>query len=443
MTEDIRKLMYRMSLPAIIGMSINGINAFVDALFVGQLIGEDALAAISLALPLTMITNGFTAMIGVGASSLLSIAIGSGDGEVQRKTFATLTTLSIVVSVFLTGLGVYFAQELIALMGGKGEVLVLGTVYYRIMMLGAFFRVFAVASNMLVRAEGKIKLAMIIVSTSLLLNMVLNPILIAGFNLGIAGAAWATVISTFLFAVASFLYFLLGKTSYPIDLWHFNLETRLLRPILAVGTSAMLLQIMFFVQQAFIFRTLAHYGTDRDIAFMGACYRIIILMVVPIFGFAQAFQPIVGINFGAGNRSRVRKAFRIFTRTSTVGILIIWILLMIFPETVLQLMLPDTDFTFQDIFNYRTLLFLIPAFPFFFISLTLFQSIGNATASTVLQLSRELGLYIPFILILPLFFGVPGVYMAGIPVNLIVSFIAYFMVRRQFNRWKLSPSYYR
>ena len=308
LTGDIWSIMVRLSLPAIIGMSINGINAFVDALFVGQFIGNDALAAISLAFPLTMIVNGVSSMIGIGSASLLSRAIGSQDLDVQQKSFGTMLMLSLIASIFLTVLGIYFAEDLIAFMGGKGKVLELGTQYYQIMIAGSFLRVFAVAGNMLIRAEGKLKEAMIFASLGAIFNIILNPVFILGLNMGIGGAAVATVVAMGGFALLNMFYFASGKVSYAIDLKRITLDLKMLRPILAVGVSAMMLQIMFFVQQAVVFKSLAYYGEDWDIAFMGACYRVIVLLVMPVFGFAQALQPVAGINFGAKLYDRVKKS---------------------------------------------------------------------------------------------------------------------------------------
>ncbi len=211
LTENIWRLMAKLSLPAIIAMSINSINTFVDALFVGQFIGQDALAAVSLVFPLTMITNGFSAMIGVGSSSLLSRAIGADDQEIQRKVFGTLTLLSIISAIILTSLGLYFARDLIAMMGGTGRILDLGTYYYQIMLLGTFFRIYSVALNMLIRAEGKIKEAMTYSIIVTLINIALNPLFIAYFGWGIAGAAGSTIVAMVLFTIMGLRYFLAGK----------------------------------------------------------------------------------------------------------------------------------------------------------------------------------------------------------------------------------------
>jgi len=436
LTENLWRLMLRMSFPAIIAMSVNAVNTFVDGLFVGQYIGQNALAAISLVLPLTMITNGFSALIGMGSSSLLSIAIGSEDVDIQKKIFGTLTLLSVIISAILTVLGYYYARELLALMGGTGEIQELGTIYYRVILIGSFFRIFAVAANVLIRAEGKVKEAMYYSIIATLINIVLNPLFIVYFEWGVAGAAWSTVVAMFIFTLFDLWYFLTKRTSYPIDLKTYSLEKKLLKPIFSVGVSAMMLQIMFFVQQVFVFRSLAHYGSDWDIAFMGACYRIFLIALVPGFGFAQAMQPIVGINYGAESYERVKKSFKIFTLSYTLFLLLTWGFIMLLPELTLSWMLPDATFTDADILNFRMMMFPMPLFPYFMMGTTLFQSIGSARAAGYAMVGRDILLYVPIVLILPIWFGVPGIYATTIPVNIIMSAIVWWMVRRQFRAWK-------
>ena len=182
LTEKIWKLVVKLSLPAIIAMSINSVNTFVDALFIGQYVGQDALAAVSLAFPLTMITNGLAAMIGIGASSLLSIAIGADIKEHQEKIFGLATLLTIFCSTVLIIFGLYYAEELIGLMGGTGEIQQMGADYYRILLYGAFFRIYGVVLNVLIRAEGKIKAAMIYSIIATLINIILNPLFIAYYG---------------------------------------------------------------------------------------------------------------------------------------------------------------------------------------------------------------------------------------------------------------------
>ncbi len=438
--DDIWKLLRQLSLPAIIGMSINGINAFFDGLFVGQLAGQDALAAVSLAFPLTFITGGFAAMIGIGGSSILSVAIGAKDLDRQAKVFGSVTTMALIFSSLLMALGIYFAPELIGMLGGEGDILEMGVTYYRITMVGAFFRIYSVDLNMLIRAEGKIKEAMSHSIAAALLNIVLNPIFISVFDLGVAGAAWATVISMGIFTLLGLIYFFRGKANYAVELKSYRLEKSMVSPILKIGISAMTLQIMFFVQQSVVFKMIDIYGGDWDIALMGASYRVLLLMLFPGFGFAMAMQPVVGINFGAQNLDRVKNAFKVFTLSSTLIIAFCWLLIMIFSKTVLSWMLPDANFTSTDILNFRMLISTLPLFPLFFMSTTMFQAIGKAKAAGILTIMRDLLLFVPAVIILPLFFGVNGTYYAGVPSNVVMLVVCIWMLWKLFKQWDIRPS---
>lgn len=434
-TASMWQLMLKLTPVAVLGMSINSINTFVDALFIGQFLGEKALAAIALAFPLAFLSNSFAAMLGVGGSSILSIAIGAKDEESQRKTFGHVVILSIIVSGVLTILGWVFAPQMIQAIGGAGEVLALATVYYRIFVLGSFFQIFGVALNMLIRAEGKIKEAMIMNCIALVANMIINPIFIGYLELGIAGAAYATIIANILLAGMTIWYFWSGRTSYEVDLEYYKLESKLTRPILSIGTSAMMLQVMFVVQQIVVFRVIAYYGDDWDIAFMGACYRILILMLVPGFGFASAMQPVSGINFGAKDYARVKEAFFKFSMGSTILTTLLMLFFEFYPTLTLSLMLPNAVFSPTDIFNFRIMM--APGFLFsvFFMGIILFQSIGEAKVAGIVMILREIVFYVPIVIALPMWYGLTGVYATPIIQNTITLCIAAYLVWRQFGKW--------
>lgn len=437
LNKSIYSLMIKFSLPAIIAMSINSLNTFVDALFIGQYVGQEALAAVSLAFPLTMLTNACAAMVSVGGSSLLSIAIGANQVDIQEKIFGSATVISVIVSLLLTTFGLFFAEELIQLMGGSGNLVVIGALYYRIMMIGAFVRIYGLVLNTLIRAEGKMNEAMTYLIAATILNIILNPIFIVVLGWGVEGAAWSTVLAMFLLTIAGLVYFLRGRASYRINFSYWSLEKYIVKPILSVGASAMMMQLMFLVQQIFVFRSIAHYGNDWHIAFMGACYRIMMFMVMPIFGFSQALQPIVGINFGAEQMTRVKEAFVLFAKVSTFMLFVFWVLELIFPTTILSWMLPDATFTATDISNFRIQMLSYIVFPFFLMGVTMFQSIGRARIAGFMLVARELAIFVPVVLILPLFFGVNGIYYSMLPVNLIVFIAAAWLIRTEFKKWTL------
>ena len=434
-TENMWRLMAKLTPVAVLAMSINSINTFVDALFIGQFLGEKALAAVSLAFPLAFLTNSFAAMLGVGGSSLLSIAIGAKDEETQRKMFGTIVLLSLIVSVPLTGFGWFFAEDMIAAIGGKGEILALGTEYYQALVLGAFFQVFAVPLSMLIRAEGKIKEAMNFGIISTVANMILNPIFIGYLDMGIAGAAYASILAMVLYSAIDIWYFATKRASYAVDLTWFKLEKKLTKPILAVGISAMMLQLMFVVQQIVTFKMIEKYGDDWDIAFMGACYRIMILMLVPGFGFSTAMQPVAGINFGANDYTRVIKSFWVFAIGCTILTTTLMIIVELFPAQILSLMLPDATFSEADIFNIR--IFMAPGFmfSFFFMGIILFQSIGDAKTAGIVMVLREIVFFIPIVIVLPIWMGITGIYATSIIQNFITLSIVVYLVYRVFKKW--------
>lgn len=434
-TENMWKLMLKLSPVAVIAMSINSINTFVDALFIGQFLGETALAAVSLAFPLAFITNGFAAMLGVGGSSLLSIAIGKKDYNTQSKIFGTIVTLSVIISVLLTVLGWIYADDLIAAIGGEGEILRLGSLYYRTLILGSFFQVFAVSLNMLIRAEGKLQAAMSMNIVATVANMILNPIFIAYLDMGVAGAAYATILSMVLFAALNIWYFTSDRASYQVNLKYFNLESSLVRPILSVGISAMMLQMMFVVQQVVVFKMIAIYGDDWDIAFMGACYRVLILMLVPGFGFSTAMQPVAGINYGAKDYVRVKKSFWVFAIGSTILTTTLLVIFELFPEAVLRLMLPEATFTAADIFHFRIMMAPGFLFSFFFMGIILYQSIGNAKVAGIVMVLRELVFFVPIVIVLPRWLDIAGIYGTPIIQNIITISIVIVLVYQTFTQW--------
>ncbi|MFK7947633.1 MAG: MATE family efflux transporter [Saprospiraceae bacterium] len=436
-TNSMWQLMLKLTPVAVLAMSVNSLNTFVDALFIGQFLGETALAAVSLAFPLSFLANSFAAMLGVGGSSMLSIAIGAKDTEKQKKIFGTIAVLAVIVSFFLSLFGWIFAEEMVRAIGGEGEVLILAVKYYRVLVLGSFFQIFAVSVNFLIRAEGKIKAAMRIAMVSMGINMVLNPLFIGYFELGIAGAAYATIIAMAIFVTLDIAYFVTGKASYAVDLTYFKLDKNFVKPILTVGISAMMLQLMFVVQQVVVFKTIAIYGDDWDIAFMGACYRIMILILVPGFGFSSAMQPVAGINFGAKDYNRVKKSFWIFAIGSTTLTSILLLICEIFPTAILSLMLPTATFTATDILNFRLMMSPGFVFSFFFMGIVLFQSIGNAKIAGIVMILRDIFFFIPFVILLPRWFGITGIYSATIFQNAIVILIAIYLIYQLFKKWDL------
>lgn len=404
------KLMFKLSIPSTLGILMFSLNNFLDALFAGQFIGETALAGIALALPLTGIAEGFSRLVGVGSGSVLSQAIGSGNIKTQSKIFGNLMVMGVAIAFAITTLGYSFGEKLIVFMGGSGEVASAGAAYFKTYILGSVFYILAGASSQIIKSEGKIRLSSIFDLIFVIVNIFLNFIFISVFHWGIQGIALATVIAMAVSTIVNLTYFLSGKSSIPVNPKKLAIAIDLLPAILSVGISALIYPVILLVQDFAIFNSISYYGTNNDIAFFGASLKVISLVLIPILGFAQALQPIIGINYGAKNYRRLKKAYLTFAIIGTILLILIWLPLQLSPKTFLGLILPGVNFTEDDVLNFRILSISTPILPLAYFSNTLFQSIGKGKTVLVVLLLRGIILNVPIVLFFSRILGVRGIY---------------------------------
>mgnify|MGYP002777872173 CR=1 FL=1 len=434
LTANPWRVMLRLSWAAVLGMVLFGLNAFIDAIYVGQLLGEQALAGVSLAVPLTQLQVGLGALVGTGASAVLSLAIGSRDLPTQRRLWGNVVLLSVLLALPATALTVAFAENLVGLMGGRGTLLAIGTDFFRTYSWGTLLAVFGLGGNMLIRGEGKLKESMLLAGIGLLANIALNPLFIRTFGWGVPGAALATVAANGLMSVGTVIFYATGRASFAIDLRRYRLDRAVAGPVLNIGLSGFILSAMSIVQALVVFGTLTRLGTARDVAFYGAASRILILTMTPAFGLMRALQPVVGINYGAGQFGRVREAYRVFTLTGLGLLGAFWLGMTVFSEETLSLMLPGTPFSAQDLRLFRVLILPVPVLALVFTGLTLFQSVGNAKAAGLLAIGRQLLLFVPAVWVAGRLVGVPGIYYAQTGVDLLVTGVCAGLVALEFSR---------
>ncbi|RCJ27423.1 MATE family efflux transporter [Nostoc sp. ATCC 43529] len=404
------KLMFKLSIPSTLGILMLSLNTFIDALFAGRFIGESALAGISLALPIIAIINGFAFCIGVGSASILSRAIGSGDVKTQSKIFANLIVISVAISLLITIIGYNFGEKLILLMGGTGEVALEGTKYFNTYILGSVFLILAEACSKLIKSEGEIKLTSIFDWVFVIVNIVLNYIFISIFHWGTQGIALATVMAMVVYSIANLGYFIVGKSSIPANLKKIVIAIDLIPAILSVGISELFYPFTILVQDFIVFNSISHYGTNTDIAFFGAAGKVISIVFIPIIGFSQALQPIIGMNYGAQNYGRIKKAYLTFAILGTLLLILIWLPLQLFPKTFLEILLPNVEFMNDDLLNFRILSILMPIWPLAYFSNTLFLSIGKGKTVLVVVLLKSIILTVPTVIFFSKIAGVRGIY---------------------------------
>ena len=432
LTGNMWKIMVNLSWPAIIAMVLYGLNSVLDAVFVGQFVGEAALAGVSVAYPLSQISVAFGSLIGVGAGSILSIALGSQDKKTQKRLLGNVNLMSLAATVVYMVLALIFSTQLIRVMGGKGEALVLGESYFRITILGSFFWVYGLAGNMIIRAEGKMKSAAVMMGIGLAVNAAANYILIAVLGLGVEGAAWGTNIGMLVYTLLGWLYFGKGYASFKSKLLSFRWDKDIATSILRLGMPSLIMSFMSLIQAVFVFNALSNYGTTADVAFYGVVYRVFTFLLTPIFGLMRALQPVIGINYGAKQYERVIRSYKIFAVAAMALTLPFWIVSMVSPGAVLGLMLTEQLFTGTQFQYFRIYMAILPILSIIFMAMTLFPSIDKGKPATIIGIARQLIFYVPVMLILPKMIGISGIYYGSFAIDVVIVLWTMIMVKREF-----------
>ena len=404
LTKSPKDLLFQLAIPGIIGMVVIGLYPFMDGIFAGWIIGDYAMSAISISMSLTIINGGVSALIGVGSASILSRAIGKGDKETTDKIFGNFCYWVILFSIVITILGLIFAPNFLDLVGAKGNIKELGVRYLRVVFLGSIFVNFAQAGNMTMRGEGAVKQSMIIMGVGAILNIILDPIFMKLMGeYAIEGAAIATVISQIVQAILTLRYF--SKKSAFVRIHKIPKSKDISSEMFSIGSSAMMMQILFAVQQTFLFKQAFAYGGDNWGILMAATMRLYMFSFIPLWGMSQGLQPVIGANFGAKQYQRVKDTMKIFMYGATILAAISWIPSMFFSEKLLSLFNVRSEIIEAGVMNFKLFYSTFILYGIMIMTLTFFQSIGDGKKASMIVMLRQLILFIPAILLLPKVFG--------------------------------------
>ncbi len=430
--ENLWKVCYKLSLPAIIAMILYGLNVIFDGVFVGRLVGETAFAGISIVYPLTQISLGLGSLVGVGAGSYLSILLGKNDKKTQGKLVGNANLISIIATVIMMAVGFLFLEPILRMLGAGGDVLNYAASYFRITLIGSIFWIIGLAYNMIVRAEGKMNTAAVMMGAGLIVNIISNYILMAIFHLGVAGAAWGTNIGMFVYALLFVIYCQRGKASFNANVFSISSDKEIIKEIISLGMPSLIMSIMGVIQGIIILRALNTYGTTLDITFYGAVFRIFNFSLTPIYGLMRALQPVAGINYGAEQYERSIKSFKIFSFAALVIMLPFWLVSMINPALVLGSMLPQVTFDAGYIFSFRIFMSIAPLLSVTMTAMTFWPSIKKAAPAMIIGLGRQLFLYIPLMILLPRIFGTQSIYVGSLAIDVFLSVVVVFMLAKNF-----------
>jgi putative MATE family efflux protein len=421
----INKLIANFSIPAIIGMMVMASYNVVDRIFVGRGVGTLAISGIAITFPVNIIVMAFGMLVGMGATSLISLKLGEKKKEDAEKILNYAFYLSIIVSLFLT-LGVYFAMDpLIVLFGGTGEVYNYADQFLRIFVWGIPFQFIAFALNATIRAQGDPKTALWTMMISGILNIILNPIFIMVFHLGVRGSALATLIAQLVGSIWVVAYFTSNRSFIKIRFRIPDIDFKIIKRMLSIGFSPFIMQIAGSMIIFIFNRSLLAYGGDTAVAAMAIGNSVVMLIMMPIFGLNQGIQPIIGFNYGAKQIHRVKetlgKGIFVATIICTVGFFAI----MLYATNIIGFFSSgDLNLVSMGAHGMKIYLLMLPLSGFQIVSWAYFQAVGKPKQSLMLTLLKQVLLIIPLLLILPYFYKLDGIWMAGPVADFISAIIA-------------------
>ena len=441
--EPIGKLLIRQAVPASIGILVMSLNILVDTIFVGNWIGSIAIAAINVVLPVSFFIAALGMAIGIGGSSIISRALGADHKEKALKTFGNQITLTLLVTISMVVLGLYFVDGLIPAFGGKGAIFDPAKIYYTIVLYGVPFLALCMMGNTVIRAEGNPKFAMIAMIIPSIGNLLLDYIFIYVFNWGMAGAAWATT-AGYLMCFAYIFYFFRSQNSELKITWsHFGLDRNILREIGGLGFVTLSRQAVTSITYLLMNNILFSLGGEPMVAVYAIIGRMLMFALFPVFGVTQGFLPIAGFNYGAQKYPRVKESINTAIKYAAIVATLVFVVLMIFPAEITSLFLSDKPN--MPALELATNAFVLehapPAMRWVFaatpiialqlIGAAYFQAVGKAIPALLLTLTRQGFFFIPLILILPNFLGELGVWISFPIADVLATLVTGFYLRKE------------
>lgn len=426
--KNIGRLLIKLSVPATIGMLVMSLYNVVDTIFIGQGVGTDGIGGVVLSFPIQMIVGALGQMIGIGGASLFSRSLGERNMEKARRTLGTVVVSVLVVGTGITVVGYIKLDEMLRLFGATDTLLPIAREYLSIVLAGVIFHTLAMALNNMARAEGKAKVAMTTMILSAVVNMILDAVFIFGFNMGIKGAALATLIAYISAAFFLIIFFQSGKSILHLQFKKINFDFPILREIVAVGAASFIRQTAMSFLVILLNRKLGMLGGDIAIAVFGVVMRLLMFIFTPIMGIAQGLQPVAGFNYGAKQFDRMRKSVVLATLASTCIAVSGTLLIILFPGKCLRIFSNDLELIKQGRIALRYIILAFPLVGFQVIGATLFQATGKALQNLILTLARQLLFLVPLVLILPNFFQLKGLWLAFPIADTLGFFLAVAMV---------------
>ena len=409
-SQSTGKLLLKFSLPAIVGLLVNALYTIIDSIFVGKGVGSLALAGVTVTVPIITIYMAFIMLVGMGATSIISIKLGENQPEEAETIMGNAFVLFLILGIGLTVFGLMFVEPILVFFGASPDILQYSIDYTRIILMGSTFLALGLGMNNFIRAEGNPKIAMFTMIIGAITNVVLDYIFIFIFNWGIKGAALATILSYLVNTIWVMRHFLLGNSTLKFKKENLKLNPVFIKSIFIVGFPTFALQVTQSIQQIVLNKSLGVYGGDTALAVIGIIMSITLFLVMPAMGIAQGAQPILGYNHGAKRYDRVKEVLKLSIVSATIIVSIGFFASKIWPVQLISLFNTNPDLIAMGVHGMDIFFKFLPLIAMQMITASYFQAVGKPKQATFLSLSRQVIIFIPLLIILPPKFGLNGIW---------------------------------
>ena len=422
--EKIWRLIIKYSVPAILAMMVTSLYNTVDRAFIGSMkdVGALAISGLGVTMPILTILGAFCVGLAVGGSTNIAIKLGEGNKEEAEKALGNTIAIELLVGIVMMSISIFFLEDILYIFGASNDTIKYSMDYISVIMYGTWFNLPGFAMNSAIRADGNPKFASKMMIIACLFNLILDPMFIFGFGMGIKGAALGTVICQLVICLWSGYYFTFGKSNLKLKLKNIKIESKIIKGILVIAITPFCMELASGFIHLITNKVLKVYGGDLAIGAMTAITSINLLFLMPVYGISQGMQTIIAYNYGAKQFERAKKALLIGIVAATIVLSFGIFAILLFPKLFIGIFTKDailTDLALNGIYIYSLTL---PAIGICILGTVYFQSIGSAKKSIVLSLLRQVIVFIPLILVVPKYFGLNGVWAAQ-PLADVVSMI--------------------
>ena len=434
-SEKIGKLLKQYALPAIIAQTAASLYNMVDSIFIGQGVGPLAISGLAVTFPLMNLSTAFGTLVGVGAYTMLSVLLGQKNYKAANKVLGNVVTLNTIIGLVFMAIALIFIDPILYFFGASENTLPYAKEYISIILVGNVITHLYFGLNAAMRSSGNPKKAMALTIFTVIFNTILDPIFIFVFDMGIAGAAWATVIAQTVAMILVIRHFSDRSRAFHFEKGLFKLDMRVAKDSLVIGMGPFLMNAAACLVTLFINQQLRDYSGDLGIGAYGICNRFIFMFIMICMGLNQGMQPIAGYNYGAKQYSRVKEVFWMTAKFATIVTTICFAIGMFIPRLASGIFTHDEALLSMSAQGLKILTIGFPIVGFQMIGTNFFQSLGMVKKSVILSLSRQILFLIPLIYALPLWYESNGVWMSFPISDILSAALTAILLRRLFKKF--------